>query len=551
MSAITFQAPLTTTRDKQSAPPKQKAYIILGDGQFAALTALKYVKMHEGVSQPTPLVIMGNSPDSCARDYCEKMNKPDLLRYEAVNLKDSTAVKTALGKFNPKGISYELEDINLDGLKEYSEEGSADKLHLARPSTEILRLIQNKGLQKDWYSEMGIPTAPYARFDSIDDIIDAYNNSNDDTPEATIKQDTLKPPFVVKIEEGGYDGKGLKIVESNNADEALKELKNMADSRMEAQKGAGVTNPKVGFVVEKKVANKIELGVLVARKPQNGSGAADVKVFPPAQMVFDKENKLSSLISPPNQKEVPEDITRLAQKITKKIANKMDLHGLLAVEFLYDPDTKEFYVNEAAPRPHNVGYPYELISENGMFEQFIKTFRGEDLGSIESKSPDSSSSALINIIGQDGNANGYKGKIELNVAGLIDFIKDPSQKLSQLAAKAREEASKFSENAIALLAQEIPENIQEIAGSVTKILTAWYGKLVKPERKNGHIALAGSNPVLLDRFGEYLNKLFIKIVPENEPEKLGHIYSDTGLTVLNSEDRDDLAGLKNALARNR
>ncbi|HLN95685.1 MAG TPA: hypothetical protein VK183_08610, partial [Flavobacterium sp.] len=62
-------------------------------------------------------------------------------------------------------LTIEIELVNLDALERLEQEGT-----IVYPSSATLRLIQDKGTQKDFYASHGIPTAPYRRFDSLEEL---------------------------------------------------------------------------------------------------------------------------------------------------------------------------------------------------------------------------------------------------------------------------------------------------------------------------------------------------------------------------------------------
>ena len=92
-------------------------------------------------------------------------------------------------------LTIEIENVNLEALETLENEGK--KVY---PSPKTLRLISNKGNQKDFYTLNNIPTAPYKRYKTLPALkIDVENG-------------LVELPFVWKATEGGYDGNGVKVV---------------------------------------------------------------------------------------------------------------------------------------------------------------------------------------------------------------------------------------------------------------------------------------------------------------------------------------------------
>ena len=141
-------------------------------------------------------------------------------------------------------LTYEIESINIDALKKLKAEG-----HKIVPDPEILEMIQDKGLQKEFYKKKGIPTAGFRLFSSGESILKALENGE------------INYPFVQKLRKGGYDGRGVAVV--NGANDLSKLLP-----------GASV--------VEEKVEILKEISAIAAR---NGRG--EVKCFPVVEMVFE------------------------------------------------------------------------------------------------------------------------------------------------------------------------------------------------------------------------------------------------------------------------
>ena len=104
-------------------------------------------------------------------------------------------------------LTIEIENVNLDALDTLEDEGL--KIY---PSPKTLRLIQNKGRQKDFYVDNDIPTSKHKRFVGIDELKKA------------LEKDEVEFPFVWKSEKIGYDGNCVKIVSSTNHLLGLDEL---------------------------------------------------------------------------------------------------------------------------------------------------------------------------------------------------------------------------------------------------------------------------------------------------------------------------------------
>ena len=100
-------------------------------------------------------------------------------------------------------LTYELEDINIEALQKLKEEGLK-----IQPDPDVLALIQDKGLQKEFYAKHDLPTSPFIC-------------CSDDEIEEALQSAEIEYPFVQKLRKGGYDGRGVSLIHSSE-DELLK-----------------------------------------------------------------------------------------------------------------------------------------------------------------------------------------------------------------------------------------------------------------------------------------------------------------------------------------
>jgi 5-(carboxyamino)imidazole ribonucleotide synthase len=153
-------------------------------------------------------------------------------------------------------LTFEIELVNLDALVKLEEEGVP-----VYPSPKTLKLIQNKGIQKDFYSQHNIPTAAYNRFETTASLKTAVENNE------------LSLPFVWKCTEFGYDGNGVKVVRKATDLDAL---------------------PNVECIAEAMIPFKNELAVIVCRNP-----SGEIKTYPVVEMEFHPEaNQVEYVICP-------------------------------------------------------------------------------------------------------------------------------------------------------------------------------------------------------------------------------------------------------------
>ena len=247
-------------------------------------------------------------------------------------------------------LTFEIELVNLDALEKLESEGVK-----VFPSPKTLRLIQNKGIQKDFYSNNNIPTAAYKRFENLESLIEESQN--------------LKLPFVWKCTEFGYDGMGVKIIRT------LSDLDNL---------------PNVECISEEMIPFKNELSVIVCR---NVSG--EIKTYPVVEMEFHPEaNQVEYVICPAR---IDDKVAEKARAIALNVSEKFNHVGLLAVEMFQTIDD-EIIVNEVAPRPHNSGHHTIEASYTSQFENQIRAILDLPLGNTDSKV----AGIMVNLVGAEG-----------------------------------------------------------------------------------------------------------------------------------------------------
>lgn len=249
-------------------------------------------------------------------------------------------------------ITVEIENVSIEALEALEQEGKK-----VFPQPRVLKLIKDKGLQKQFYLDNNIPTAPF--------------HLTSDKAELNRYQDFL--PFAQKMRTGGYDGKGVQIMKSASDFEC------------------GFDVPSV---LEQFVPFEKELAVMVARN-ENG----DVTTFPLVECEFNPEANLVEFLFSPAA--VSQAIEEEAEKIAKDIIQKLNMVGVLAVELFLTKHGK-LLVNEIAPRPHNSGHHTIECNTTSQFEQHLRTVLNLPLGDTCLIQP----GVMINLLGEDG----FEGK---------------------------------------------------------------------------------------------------------------------------------------------
>lgn len=309
---------------------------ILGGGQLGKmmLTDTRKFDIQTYVLDP--------SDEAPCKIGCNKFFKGDLMDFDTVyNFGKQVDV-----------LTFEIEHVNVAALEKLENEGL--KVY---PSPKTLKLIQNKGVQKDFYATYHIPTADYRRFETLADLKEAVHNK------------AILLPFVWKSTEGGYDGNGVKIIRNEEGFDGL---------------------PNVQCIAEAMVPFKNELAVIVARNP-----SGEILTYPVVEMEFHPEaNQVEYVICPAR---IDMHVANKARAIALKVSEHFNHVGLLAVEMFQTVDD-EILVNEVAPRPHNSGHYSIEASYTSQFEQHIRAILDLPLGNTDSKA----AGIMVNLVGEEG-----------------------------------------------------------------------------------------------------------------------------------------------------
>ena len=312
---------------------------ILGGGQLGKMLLAETQKFD------IQTYVLDPSDEAPCKIGCNQFFKGDLMDFETVY------------NFGKKAnvVTFEIELVNLEALEKLENEGIK-----VFPSPKTLRLIQNKGIQKDFYIKNNIPTADYRRFETTETLKSEITN--------------VKLPFVWKCAEFGYDGMGVKIIRT------LSDLDNL---------------PNVECISEEMIPFKNELAVIVCRNP-----SGEIKTYPVVEMEFHPEaNQVEYVICPAR---IEKQVAEKAQAIALKVSEAFNHVGLLAVE-MFQTESDEIIVNEVAPRPHNSGHYSIEASYTSQFENHLRAIINLPLGNTASKV----AGIMVNLVGEEN----YSGNV--------------------------------------------------------------------------------------------------------------------------------------------
>ena len=247
-------------------------------------------------------------------------------------------------------VTYEFENVNAEAVERVTE--SIPVL----PGIKVLRVAQNRLMEKEAAKAVGCPVANYARVDSLETFREA------------VKQ--VGVPGILKTAVMGYDGKGqFRVDDLAQVDQAWAEIGNQA-------------GPKV---YEEAVDLEKEFSVLVARSREGA-----MVPFPIPENRH--ENGILDTSVVPN--DLPVEVATKGTKMACDLAENLEVIGLLTVEFFLARDGRVL-VNEMAPRPHN-SYHYTIEAcQTSQFEQWVRILIGMPMGSVELNRP----AAMVNLLG--------------------------------------------------------------------------------------------------------------------------------------------------------
>jgi 5-(carboxyamino)imidazole ribonucleotide synthase len=225
---------------------------------------------------------------------------------------------------------------------------------LVRPNAASMSNAQDRIDEKAFIKACGLLTAPYGVIRTSSDIATAIK--------------AIAFPCILKTARFGYDGKGQ--ITANNIDEV--------------RQGFAILG-NIPCVLEQKVNLETEISVILGRNQ-----AGESECFPVAENIH-HDGILFKSIVPAN---VATHLTEAAQIAAKRMANKLDYVGVLAVEFIITQQGV-LLVNEIAPRVHNSGHYTLDACITSQFEQQLRMVCDLPFGSTKLLSP----VVMINILG--------------------------------------------------------------------------------------------------------------------------------------------------------
>ncbi len=319
---------------------------ILGGGQLGRMFALAAKRMGYRVAVLEP------APDSPCAQVADHVIQADYTDEKA--LRELAALSDAL--------TYEFENVDAAAVEFLERQGKP-----VHPSGKVLRVAQDRILEKTFARDCGIPVTAFAAIRTAEELESAFTQ--------------VGFPAFLKTSRGGYDGKGQIRVE--NAEEGRKAFAGFAGRDL---------------ILERLVPFEKEMSV-VACRGEDGSFAA----YAPSENMHVR-NVLDLSVFPARVSIATADAAR---DIARKVGEGLGVVGTFCVELFALADGSLIF-NEIAPRPHNSGHATLDACLCSQFEQQVRAVCGLPLGSTRLLR----SAAMINILGT-GEGNQLQGVEEL------------------------------------------------------------------------------------------------------------------------------------------
>jgi len=310
---------------------------ILGGGQLGRML------LQAAANYSAETHVLENDPECPAAHLCHNFTKGDIKNFDAVY---------NFGK-SLDAITIEIENVNIDALEKLESEGVK-----VFPKPSVLKTVKSKILQKQYYKEFQIPTAEFRVTNHYAEIAEM--------------EDLL--PAVHKLGEGGYDGRGVQII--NNKSDIEK----------------GFDQPSV---LERKINIDKEIAIIIAINEKG-----ETAIYPPVRMMFDPDlNLLDYQLCPA---ELDKQILWKIEAVALAVVRNFKSPGIFAVELFVDKKG-DVFVNETAPRVHNSGHHTIEAHYSSQFDMLWRVILNYPLGNTNYLFP----SVMVNIIGADG----YSGEV--------------------------------------------------------------------------------------------------------------------------------------------
>jgi 5-(carboxyamino)imidazole ribonucleotide synthase len=358
------------------SPDAPRVLGMVGAGQLARMT-------HQAVvGLAWPLRVFAESPDDAAA-----LVHPDTTVGSIASFDDLDAFAAGCDV-----VTFDHELVDPDLLA-----GLEDAGHVLRPSAAALRYSQDKLHQRRRLHEAGFPVPAFCAVETAEDLV-AFGDEHG-------------WPVVAKAARGGYDGRGVWVVDDD------------ADGARELVAGAAAEG--VTLLVEAHVPIEREVAVAVARRP-----GGEALAYPVTETVQDDGICVELVVPAP----VPDDVAAAATDLGRRLAIEVGATGLVAIELFQTADG--LVVNELAQRPHNSMHWTIEGARTSQFQNHARATLDLPLGDTTPTAP---AVATVNVLGNAaGDDPRHRLADALAVPGVAVHLYDkgprPGRKLGHVTA---------------------------------------------------------------------------------------------------------------------
>uniref|UniRef100_A0A7S3Q7C4 phosphoribosylaminoimidazole carboxylase n=1 Tax=Chaetoceros debilis TaxID=122233 RepID=A0A7S3Q7C4_9STRA len=343
---------------RKSLPTEPKALRVgcIGGGQLGRMMALEAPRLNIQMSFLDP-----------AGDDCPAAAAAGK---QSITLKGGLNDESKLRELaaNCDVVTCEIEHIGTEVLQKLESEGIN-----VQPSGHVVKIIQDKYVQKEHFAKHGIPLPPYVDIPDIKSIHDAA--------------DKFGLPLMLKSRLGAYDGRGNSVLKEVS-DEAISDALNSLGMDAEKAKNGG----KLDLYAEGWINFHSEVAVMVVR-----STTGETSAYPAVTAI--QTDSICRVVLVP-ARGVPEALRHKCEDIASKAIDCLGngASGVFGVElFIAEVNGQlDILLNEVAPRPHNTGHYTQDACAVSQFENHLRAVCGLPLGDT---SLSVGASAMVNVLG--------------------------------------------------------------------------------------------------------------------------------------------------------
>jgi len=313
---------------------------MVGGGQLARMTAAPAAALGIDFS------VLATSADESAAQVARRVV---LGRHDDLQALDELATACDVMTFDHEHVPPSmLEQLRARGVH-------------VRPGPEALRHAQDKWHMRQALTTMGAPVPAWARVDRSADV--------------ALFAEQHGWPVVLKVSRGGYDGRGVWVVEDESRAAVIMQETPLAESAV--------------WLVEEYLPFDIEISAQVARSPHGQAVAY------PVVRTVQVEGMCAEVVAPAPG--LDPDLAVQATDLALRIAQELDVIGMLAVELFVV--SGRIVVNELAMRPHNSGHWSIEGAVTSQFENHLRAVLDWPLGDPVAIAP---YTVMVNVIGPEG-----------------------------------------------------------------------------------------------------------------------------------------------------